>query len=57
MNTYENKALAKSALEQAVRDFIKASNLNGDLEDETQQDIIDTICDGSDRQIFLTNGY
>lgn len=57
MNTYENKAVAKSALEQAVRDFIKASNLNGDLEDETQQDIIDAICDGSDRQIILSDEY
>lgn len=51
--TYDNKAIAKSNLEQSVKDFISASRLNGDLEDETISDIIDAVCDGSDREIIF----
>ena len=51
--SFSKKSVAKSNLEQAVRDFIAASNANGDLEEETIQDIIDAVCDGSDREIIF----
>jgi hypothetical protein len=50
---YEAKAVAKSSLEQAVRDFIEKSKLNGNDKDETVSEIIDAVCDGSDREIIF----
>jgi len=53
MSTYDAKQMAKSTLEQAVRDFISASKANGDLDDETIVDICDTVYDASGNTIDL----
>lgn len=55
--TYENKQKKKMALEQAVRDYLKAAELDGDLFDETVDAIIDIVYDGSDKAIKLNETY
>lgn len=52
--TYTKKAEAQSELEQAVRDYIKAAEADGDSIETISDQIADSVFNGSDDRINMT---